>query len=123
MNPRQAMTQYVAESLRAQSLFRSVFVHERGAEAAYVLSGNIERLDEVDQGHDVRVVCAISTQLVDARTKSVVWRHRASETIQVEKRDMHGVVSGLSLAAQTAADQVLKSMVEELPAIVRPQHP
>ena len=53
MNPRQAITQYVEEGLRAQSLFKSVSVHERGSEAAYVLSGNIERLEEVDQGRDV----------------------------------------------------------------------
>ena len=42
MNPRQAVTQYLEEGLRGQSLFKSVSVHERGSEAAYVLSGNIE---------------------------------------------------------------------------------
>ena len=57
MDPRQAITQYVVEGLQAQSLFKSVAVHERGSEAAYVLSGNIERLEEVDQGRDVRAVC------------------------------------------------------------------
>ena len=88
MNPRQAITQYVEDGLRAQSLFKSVAVHERGSEAAYVLSGNIERLEEVDQGRDVRVVCTISAQLLDTRTRSVVWSHTASETVQVEKRDI-----------------------------------
>ena len=116
MNPRQAITQYVVDGLRAQSLFKSVAVHERGSEAAYVLSGNIERLEEVDQGRDVRVVCTISAQLLDARTRSVVWSHTASETVRVEKRDIRGVVSSLSAAARTAADRLLKSMTEELPA-------
>ena len=115
MNPRQAITQYVAEGLRAQSIFKSVAV-ERGSEAAYVLSGNIERLEEVDQGRDVRAVCRISAQLLDSRTRSVVWSHTALETIQVEKRDIPGVVSSLSSAARTAADRLLKSMVEGLPA-------
>src|SRR5579884_3264658 len=41
MNPRQAITQYVEDGLRAQSLFENVAAHERGSEAAYVLSGNI----------------------------------------------------------------------------------
>ena len=116
MNPRQAITQYLVEGLRAQSLFKSVAVHERGSEAAYVLSGNIERLEEVDQGRDVRVVCTISAQLLDTRTRSVVWSHTASETVHVEKRDIRGVVSSLSAAARTAADRLLKSMTEELPA-------
>jgi uncharacterized lipoprotein YmbA len=114
MNPRQAMTQYLAESLRAQSLFKSVAVHERGSEAAYVLSGNIQRLEEVDQGRDVRVVCALSAQLLDTRARAVVWSHTASETVRVEKRDIRGVVSGLSSAARTAADRLLQSMTEEL---------
>jgi len=118
MNPRQAITQYVVEGLQAQSLFKSVAVHERGSEAAYALSGNIERLEEVDQGSDVRVVCTISAQLLDTRTRSVVWSHTASETVQVEKRDIRGVVSSLAAAARTGADRLLNSMTEELRATI-----
>jgi ABC-type uncharacterized transport system auxiliary subunit len=116
MNPRQAITQYLEIGLRAQSLFQGVTVHERGSETAYVLSGNIERLEEVDEGRDVRAVCTISAQLVDTRTRSVVWSHTASETVSVEKRDIAGVVSSLAAAAGTAADRLLKSMTDELPA-------
>ena len=116
MNPRQAITQYVVDGVRAQSLFQSVAVHEHGSEAAYVLSGNIDRLEEVDESRDVRVVCTISAQLLDTRTRSVVWSHTASETVHVEKRDIRGVVSSLSAAARTASDRLLKSMTEELPA-------
>jgi len=131
MNPRQVITEYVVEGLRAQSLFKSVSVHERGSEAAYMLSGNIERLEEVDQGRDVGVVCTISAQLLDTRTRSVVWSHTASETVHVEKRDIRGVVGSLSAAARTAADRLLKSMTEELLAArardftpsIRPQQP
>ena len=118
MNPRQAITQYLEDSLRAQSLFKSVAVHQRDAEAAYVLSGNIEKLEEVDQGSDVRAVCTISAQLVDTRTRSVVWSHTASETVKVEKRDMAGVVGSLSAAARTATNRLLMSMTEELPATI-----
>jgi uncharacterized lipoprotein YmbA len=118
MNPRQAITQYVVDGLQAQSLFKSVAVHERGSEAAYLLSGIIDRLEEVDQGRDVRAVCTISAQLLDTRTKSVVWSHTASETVQVEKRDIRGVVSSLSAAARLAADRLLESMMEKLPATV-----
>ena len=116
MNPPQAITQYVEGGLRAQSLFQSVTVHERLSEAAFVLSGNIERFEEVDQGRDVRAVCTISAQLLDTRTRSVVWSHTASETVPVEKRNIDGVVSSLSAAARTAADRLLRSMTEEVPA-------
>jgi ABC-type uncharacterized transport system auxiliary subunit len=116
MDPRQAITQYVQDGLRAQSLFQSVTVHERGSETAYVLSGNIERFEEVDQGRDVHAVCRISAQLLDTRTRSVVWSHTESETVLVEKRDIAGVVGSLSAAARTVADRLLKSMTDELPA-------
>jgi len=118
MNPRQAITEYVVDSLHAQSLFKSVAVHERAAEAAYVLSGSIDRLEEVDQGREVRVVCTISAQLLETRTRSVVWSHTASETVLVEKRDMRGVVSSLSVAARTAADRLLQSITEKVLATV-----
>ena len=116
MNPREAITQYVVDGLRAQSLFQSVAVRESGSDAAYVLSGNLERLEEVDEGREVRVVCAISAQVLDTRTRSVVWSHTNSETVRVEKRDIRGVVSSLSSAARTAVDGLLQSMKAELPA-------
>jgi ABC-type uncharacterized transport system auxiliary subunit len=116
MDPRQAITRYLEDGLRAQSLFQSVTVHERDSEAAYVLSGNIGRLEELDQGRDVRAVCTISAQLLDTRTRFVVWSHTASETVPVEKRNIGGVVSSLSAAARTAADRLIRSMAEELPA-------
>ena len=116
MNPRQAITQHLEDTLRAHSLFKSVTIHERASEAAYVLSGNIERLEEVDEGRDVRAACTISAQLLDTRTRAVVWRHTASETVPVEKRDIAGVVSSLSAAVRTVADRLLKSMADELPA-------
>ena len=102
MDPRQAITRYLEDDIRARRLFKSVEVQEHGANAAYVLSGYIERLEEVDQGRDVSAVCTISAQLLDTRTRSVVWSHTASDTVAVEKRDIVGVVSGLSAAARTA---------------------
>ena len=102
MSPRQAITQFMADALRAQSLFKSVTFHERGTEPAYVLTGNIERLEEVDQGRDVRAVCTISAQLMEAQTGSVVWNGTASEAVPVDTRNVAGVVSSLSAAAQTS---------------------
>jgi len=118
MDPRQAITQYLEDGLRSRSLFKNVAVHERSLDAAYVLSGNIERFEEVDQGREVRAVCAISAQLLDTRTRSVIWSHTASESVPVEKHDIRGIVSSLSSAARTAADRLLTSMAQELPATI-----
>jgi ABC-type uncharacterized transport system auxiliary subunit len=114
MSPRAAITQFMADALRAQSLFTTVAVHERSLKPAYVLTGNIERLEESDHGRDVRAVCKISAQLIDARTGSVVWSHTASEAVTVEKRDVAGVVSSLSAAAGIAVDRLVASMSTEI---------
>ena len=114
VSPRQAVTQFVADSLRAQSLFKSVAVHERGTAVAYVLSGSIDRLEELDQGRDVQAFCRISAQLTDARTGSVVWTHTVSETVPVQTRNVAGVVSSMSEAIRIAVDQLVASAASEL---------
>jgi len=58
MSPRKVISQLIADSLRSQSLFVSVVFNEAGVGTAYVLSGNIERFEEVDEGRDVRAVCS-----------------------------------------------------------------
>ena len=114
MDPRQMITQFMADALRAQSLFSSVAVQERGIEAAYVLTGNIERLEEVDQGRDVHAVCTISVQLLNAHTGSVISRHVASEAVPVEQRNVAGLVVGLSAAARNTVDRLVAAVAEEL---------
>jgi ABC-type uncharacterized transport system auxiliary subunit len=104
----------MADALRARSLFKSVAVHERGTGAAYVLTGNIERLEEVDQGSDVQAVCTVSAQLVDAGNGSVVWNHTASEAVPVQARNVTGVVTSLSAAARTVVDRLVASVAKEL---------
>jgi len=113
-NPRQMITQYVAAAIEATALFKAVSLDEVGIQPAYLLTGNIERLEELDQGGDVRAVCTISAQLINAETKSVVWDHTATEMIPVESRNIPGVVSSLSTAARKTVDSLVESLQETL---------
>jgi ABC-type uncharacterized transport system auxiliary subunit len=113
-SPGQVITQLMADAVRARSLFKGVAVHERGIEAAYVLTGNIERLEEVDDGRDIRAVCTISAQLVETRTGSVVWNHSESEAVPVQTRNVSGVVVSLSGATRTVIDRLVASVAKEL---------
>jgi hypothetical protein len=88
----------------SESLFRDVALKRTGSDPAYVLKGNIERLEEVDDGRDVRVVCTISAQLVDTHTRSIIWSGSESQTVAVENRNVPGIVSSLSAAAQLTID-------------------
>lgn len=114
MDPRESVTAYVVESLRNQALFRHVSSGERGVEPAYLLTGTINALEEVDQGRNVRVVCALSAQLVEAQSASVVWSDTASEVRTVDERKVSGLVSAMSSAAQATVDQLTTSLAKEL---------
>jgi len=114
-NPREMVTQFIADSVRSESLFKSVTRQGAGVDAAYLLKGTIERLEEVDQGGDVRAVCTISAQLVDTKSKSIIWSYTASQTVAVQSRNVAGVVSGLSAAARVTVDNLVRSLEETFP--------
>jgi ABC-type uncharacterized transport system auxiliary subunit len=117
MNPRDMVTQFVADSIRSGGLFRSVTLQQPGGQPDYVLNGNIERLEEVDHGSDVRAVCTISAQLVDTKSKSIIWSHTTSQTVAVQSRNVAGVVNSLSSAARMTIGDLVKSLDETFPHI------
>lgn len=114
VNPGEAVTQLVEDRLRAGSLFAGVARADNGVEAGYLLRGNIERFEEVDQDRNVLAVCTISAEVFDAKTRSVIWRATSSETVPVQQRTVAGVVTSLGVAAQVAIDRLMSSMEREL---------
>lgn len=116
MDPRRSVTQFVADTLALRSGYNVRSLGSAGG-ADYILAGEIEHLEEVDRGSEVFVECAISGALVDVRTHSIVWRDRAAKTLAVDRRDMRGVVSSLTAAAQMVVDQLVTSAVKALPPV------
>jgi ABC-type uncharacterized transport system auxiliary subunit len=80
----------------------------------FVLSGTLERLEEVDDARQVGAVCSISAQLVDTRTGAVVWSRMATERVSVEQRDVAGVVDSLATAVRATVDRLVNDMELEL---------
>jgi ABC-type uncharacterized transport system auxiliary subunit len=114
VSPRAMTAQYLAERVRARSLFVSVSGDESRMATDFVLSGTLERLEEVDDAHRVAAVCSISVQLVDTRTRAVVWSRMATERVPVEQRDVAGVVNGLATAVRATVDRLVTDMELEL---------
>jgi ABC-type uncharacterized transport system auxiliary subunit len=109
-NPRSMVTQFVADSIRARGLFKSVALQESGVEPAYVLRGSIDRLEEVDRDADVQAVCTISAQLIDTQSKSIIWTQSVSQSVAVQNRTVAGVVNGLSNAVRMSVDNLVRSL-------------
>ncbi len=114
ISPRAMIAQYLAERVRARSLFTSVSGDESRTATDFVLSGTLERLEEVDDARQVAAVCTISAQLVDTRTGAVVWSGMATERVPVEQRDVAGVVNGLTTAVRATVDRLVTDMELEL---------
>ncbi len=107
---RRTMTDAVAVRIRARSLFSAVDASQNAVGAPYVLTGAIERLEEVDDGRDVQAIVSVSAQVVDARSRSIVWRRSETASEPVVTRDVPGVVDSLSTASRRAIDALVDSL-------------
>jgi ABC-type uncharacterized transport system auxiliary subunit len=114
VSPRAMVAQYLSERVRARSLFVSVSGDESRMTTDFVLSGTLERLEEVDDARQVAAVCSISAQVVDTRTRAVVWSRMATERVPVQQRDVAGVVNGLATAVRATVDRLVTDMELEL---------
>jgi ABC-type uncharacterized transport system auxiliary subunit len=126
-SPRAVIAQYLADRVRARSLFTSVSSDESRTATDFLLTGTLERLEEVDEGRQVAAICTMSAQLVGTRDGVVVWRGTAAERVPVQQRDMSGVVNGLTTAVRAAVDRLITDMELEVgrgaaPRNVLPDH-
>ena len=114
ISPRAMVAEYLAERVRARSLFTSVSGDESRMATDFVLTGTLERLEEIDEARQVAALSTISAQLVDTRTRAVVWSRMATERVSVEQRDVAGVVNGLATAVRVTVDRLVADMELEL---------
>jgi ABC-type uncharacterized transport system auxiliary subunit len=110
MTLRRMITDSIAGRIRTRGVFASVESAKNAAGVTYVLTGAIERMEEVDDGRDVQAVVQLSAQLIDARAQTTVWRHSEVASEPVSKRDVSGVVDSLSAATRRAIDALIASL-------------
>jgi cholesterol transport system auxiliary component len=116
-DPRTAVTAAVVESIQARGVFQSVRLSDGRGSPDYLITGMLDRLEEVDQGPDVFVEVHLSAQLMDLRTGDVLWRDTSSESTKLEQRAVPGVVAGMSRAADEAVKQLVASMQNRVVSI------
>jgi ABC-type uncharacterized transport system auxiliary subunit len=109
--PPRSITEAVVEQLRAGKSFTHVKIYDGRSDVDYVLTGRLERLDEVDYGDGVTVDVALSAQLTDSRTGKTVWLGSASEIATVDKREISRVVSTMSQAMDRTIVKLVESLV------------
>jgi ABC-type uncharacterized transport system auxiliary subunit len=106
-DPREFVTNAVADRLRAKGTFTQVRPYDGRADIDYVLSGRLEKLEEIDYDGGVKVEVAISAQMVRLSTGATVWTNYVSEVGQVEQRNLPAVVSAMSCTTDRAIEKLL----------------
>jgi uncharacterized lipoprotein YmbA len=109
-DPAATTTAAIIDSLRASRLFTVVKAYDSQDKPDYIMSGRLERLDEIDYGGGVRVEAKLTAALVNPRTGAMVWSDDASNGLSVDTRDMNSVVVEMSHAVEKCIDQLMDAL-------------
>ena len=113
-DPAATVTAAVIDSLRSSRLFAFVRTYDGQGRQDYLMSGRLERLEEIDYSGGVRVEARLSAELVDLRTDATVWTGDADETLAVETRNVNSVVVEMSHAVQKSIDRLVAGLDQQL---------
>lgn len=109
-DPRDFVTNAIADRLRASGNFADVKFYDGRSPADYIISGRLERLEEVDYKGGVKVEVALSAQMTELRTGTTLWANSVSETSSVAQRDVPAVVGEMSHTMDRAIEKLLSSI-------------
>jgi ABC-type uncharacterized transport system auxiliary subunit len=107
VDPREVVTNAVTERLRASGNFKQVKPYDGRSDVDYVLSGRIEKLEEVDYGGGIKVEVAITAQMTNLTTGAAVWTNTVDEIGTVDQRDVPAVVSEMNRTMERAIEKLL----------------
>ena len=116
-DPGATVTTAVIEALRSSHAFSFVGPYEGQERPDYILTGRLERLDEIDYGRGVRVEAKLSAELTNLRTGAIVWSGDAAESSGVERRNVDSVVTQMSHVVQASIRQLLMGMEQQVSAV------
>jgi ABC-type uncharacterized transport system auxiliary subunit len=110
IDPRDFVTNSIVERLRASGAFAHVKSYDGSRDVDYVLSGRLEKLEELDYQGSVRVHVAISADMTSIATGAIVWSNAVSEMGDVNQRDVPAVVSEMNRTMERAIEKLLTPM-------------
>jgi ABC-type uncharacterized transport system auxiliary subunit len=110
VDPRQTITGAIVEYLRASGNFKLVKIYDGRDDVDYVLSGRLEKLNEVDYETGAQVEVALSAQVTDLHRGNTIWVNSAAEKGKVEGRNVSSVVAQMSKLTDRSIETLLKSL-------------
>ncbi len=107
-------TDYFAHRLKDAGTYQRILAYNEVAGSDYTLRGRLHHFEEVDRGKEVFASVALELELMDTKTRALVWRGEAESTRPLASRDMAGVVRGIFDCLDEVASRLLGSMQQEI---------
>jgi ABC-type uncharacterized transport system auxiliary subunit len=121
MDPRDFVTNAIIERLRASGAFAHVQSYDGSRDVDYVLSGRLEKLEELDYQGGVKVQVAMSAEITSIATGKPVWSNEVSETGDVDKHDVPAVVSEMNRTMERAIAKLVTPVSAQIAAAPSPK--
>jgi len=114
-DPRQFVTTAIADRLRASGNFADVSVYDGRSHADFIITGCLEKLEEVDYEGGVKVEVALSAQMTDIRTGTTVWANSVYDIENVAQRNVPAVVSEMNHSMERTIEKLVSSIPRPAP--------
>jgi ABC-type uncharacterized transport system auxiliary subunit len=119
IDPCEFVTDSIINRLSATGSFSRVKHYDGQPDADYVVSGRLEKLEEIDYEGGVKVEVAVSAQMTRRDTGTIVWSKAVSEVGVVNQHDVPTVVSEMSHTMERAIEKLLTPGPGTLSAVSR----
>jgi len=117
VDPCDFVTDSIIDRLGATGTFSHVKRYDGQPDAEYVVSGRLEKLEEIDYDGGVKVEVAVSAQMTRLDTGTIVWSKAVSEVGVVNQHDVRAVVSEMSHTMERAIEKLLTPVPGTLTAV------
>src|SRR5580693_9444901 len=107
IDPCEFVTESIIDRLGATGTFSRVKRYDGQPDADYVVSGRLEKLEEIDYEGGVKVEVAVSAQMIGLETGMIVWSKAVSEVGEVNQHDVPTVVLEMSHTMERAIEKLL----------------
>jgi len=119
IDPCDFVTDSIIDRLSATGSFSRVKHYDGQPNADYVISGQLEKLEEIDYEGGLKVEVAVSAQMTKLDTGTIVWSKAVSEVGVVNQHDVPAVVLEMSHTMERAIEKLLTPVPGTLPAVSR----
>jgi ABC-type uncharacterized transport system auxiliary subunit len=113
--PSDMVTSAMITSLKHAQVFRSVTDVHSGGKPDYILRGEIENLEEQDNGGTVTARVALTLDAYDFQTRAVVWTGAADYTKQVSAGSVDDVARELNEGVRQSLEKLTRDLAAGFP--------